>query len=415
MRWYKEIQVCGPNVVRVVCYPEGSEGGGATFAVRHPERFRRARTRQQKGQIVYRNPHLAVKIRQDGQKLAARNFEIQWFHGDWEYNWQPGMKDEENFGGPYLSLDICCDRLIGGEQEAYDPMKGFNAHMTTPLQFIEIMREHVRRVEGDENVDIKAYEEFRQFSEGKPPKRFRDWPAELKQWVKRVRRIPPGLLSRSGVTMFMDDSLPWDQQQDWIARRPKIEPQVFYIIYYGNAFKKGLGLLSELLGPVPRVPDWVLGIWFSCYRKMGETAFRKLKDQFDQHDLPLDVVVVDTDWHKHFWHGFDWNRRLFPEPRQFRDWLRQNRLHAPFNVHPQYIPAEDTRLPEFLRKTGTPRHRVEVFDALHEYNVGRHEVDLFDKKQADAYMDVFHRRADVTCGGWTVCWWTTRGVMQRPG
>jgi alpha-glucosidase (family GH31 glycosyl hydrolase) len=82
-------------------------------------------------------------------------------------------------------------------------------------------------------------------------------------------------------------------------------------------------------------------------------------------------------------------------------------------VHPQYLPAEDTRLPEFLRKTGAQRNKVEAADALHEYNVGRHEVDLFDQQQADAYMDVFHRPIEQE-GGCDM-WWVDGTLIDNKG
>lgn len=412
--WVKSIATCGPNMLRIECRPTDVQRIGPTFAVKNPKAFRRATLRNQKGHRVFQNEFFTVRFIDDGRKISKSNLEIEWHHDGGEYNWRPTMKDKENLGGNFLSLDIYCEPLIGEKPMPYDPMRGYSDHMLSPLMFIDALRKHVRRVTGsDEQVDHKSFEEFFRLTTDQKPRYLKTWPADVKKLVKVMQQIPAGMLSRSGVTIFLDDSLPWDEKEDWIGRRPKVQPIVLYVLYYGHDYKQGLGMLTDLLGPVPRPPDWVLGVWFSCYREMGEKHYRKLKADFDKHDLPLDVVVVDTDWHKHFWHGFDFNKKLFPQPRRFRDWLKKNKLHAPFNVHPQYIPVEDTRLPQYLKRSGQPLNVVEAADTWHQYNVGRHEVDLFDRKQCDAYMDVFH--TPIEKEGGCDMWWVDGVLIDDQG
>ncbi len=121
------------------------------------------------------------------------------------------------------------------------------------------------------------------------------------------------------------------------------------------------------------------------------------------HDLPLDVIVVDTDWHKYMWHGFDWNKRLFPEPKRFKQWLKNKGLHATFNVHPQYIPRKDSRLPEFFTRTGVEEYYLDEAEAPHPFHAECYPADLYDKKQAMAYFDIFHKPIEEKgCGMWWI-------------
>jgi alpha-glucosidase (family GH31 glycosyl hydrolase) len=124
---------------------------------------------------------------------------------------------------------------------------------------------------------------------------------------------------------------------------------------------------------------------------MGEREFRKLKNDFTRHDLPLDAVVVDTDWHRDFWHGFDWNLRLFPDPDRFARFLREHSLHGAFNVHPEFIPETDSRFPRFLKRAGVPKRILDKASAPHPFHAGCQFIDLFDKRQAEAYFEIFHR------------------------
>ena len=48
---------------------------------------------------------------------------------------------------------------------------------------------------------------------------------------------------------------------------------------------------------------------------------------FDDYGIPVEVLVIDMDWHytdegHGGWTGWTWNRRLFPEPEKFLNHLR---------------------------------------------------------------------------------------------
>ena len=63
--------------------------------------------------------------------------------------------------------------------------------------------------------------------------------------------------------------------------------------------------------------------------------------QFQNHDIPVSVCVLDMDWHlttgygkNHGWTGYTWNRELFPDPEEFISWLHSQGIRTCLNLHP---------------------------------------------------------------------------------
>jgi len=412
MKWTKHVARLGENILRVECLPEGKKKIAPTFAIQSPEKFKRISLQKKGGREIFENRFFQVRLCQDGKRLNRKNLEVCWKHGNREYLWRPGKKDTENLGGPFFSLDLCEKRLVANRIHSYDPMKGLNAYVYAPSTLVGMLLKLLEEKLEKFPDGGQWQKEFQNLLNGKPPTFLESWNPEILNTLKKIRLYPPGLLSRSGVTIFLDDTLPWNPQKNWLESSRKIDSQALYFIHYGNDYKKGLKDLARILGDIPKVPSWVLGTWFSVYKKWGEKEFEKLKENFDKHELPLDVVVVDTDWHKQFWHGFDWNEKLFPDPGRFASWLKKHGLHAAFNVHPQFIPKKDTRLKEFLKRTGVPELYTNEKTAPHPFHKGCLCVNLFDKTQADAYFKVFHKPVEQKgCD----LWWVDGGFDDGSG
>jgi alpha-glucosidase (family GH31 glycosyl hydrolase) len=69
---------------------------------------------------------------------------------------------------------------------------------------------------------------------------------------------------------------------------------------------------------------------------------------YRSRNIPLDVFVIDMDWHLAFqggqldqsghrkgWSGYTWNRNLFPEPEKFLKSLHEQGLKITLNLHPR--------------------------------------------------------------------------------
>jgi alpha-glucosidase (family GH31 glycosyl hydrolase) len=328
-------------------------------------------------------------MRDDGRPFDAGNLEVSWMLNGRPRCWRPGDIDTGNLGSIPLSHDALQRDFMPTRFRPYDPMKGFDCYghpCGWPQGELALMI--ARELGYDERVP-EAWEDTRRLWRDEPPKHLHRWPKAILEARERLATIPPGLLTRSGLSIIRDDTVAWNPNEDWPEPTRADGTQVLHLFAYGHDYKMGLGLMRSVFGAAPPIPDWALGVWFSCYRRMGEEQFRIEKRLFDRHQLPLDVVVVDTDWHRFFWHGFDWNTRLFPDPDRFGAWLREEGLHAAFNVHPLTIPAGDSRLPRFLRESGA-RHHIMTKEESDRFRAGCQAVDLFDKRQGEAWFRIFH-------------------------
>lgn len=154
--------------------------------------------------------------------------------------------------------------------------------------------------------------------------------------------IEDGLISRSGWT-FIDDSQGYvfdTSDWPWVShRREEGRAQDWYFLAYGHDYKKALNDFTVLSGKMALPPRYAFGYWWSRYWAYTDNELRTLVNNFDTYNIPLDVLVVDMDWHyteknKGGWTGYTWNRRLFPDPDGFLKWLSSKQLNVTFNLHP---------------------------------------------------------------------------------
>lgn len=166
------------------------------------------------------------------------------------------------------------------------------------------------------------------------------WVADTKKGEKL--QLEDGLLATDGWT-FIDDSqsLLFDDDADWewVKERPVKDGQDWYFMAYGHDYKRALKDYTLFAGKIPLPPRYAFGYWWSRYWLYSDKEFRNLIDNFHAYRIPLDVLVVDMDWHytekgKGGWTGWTWNRDLFPNPKGFLQYLKQNDLKVTLNLHP---------------------------------------------------------------------------------
>src|SRR4051794_38257737 len=168
--------------------------------------------------------------------------------------------------------------------------------------------------------------------------------------------LESGLASRSGWAL-VDDSAGFLFTADggWVeARRAHEDLQDLYFFGYGHDYAAAVADYTRFGGRAPLIPRWVLGAWWSRYWPYSADDVRALVGEFRARELPLDVFVLDMDWHTtHSWTGYSWNRRLFPDPRGFLEWLHGEGLHTTLNLHPALgVQAFEEAYPEFARAMG---------------------------------------------------------------
>lgn len=164
---------------------------------------------------------------------------------------------------------------------------------------------------------------------------------------KSHERFSEGLISKNGYFVFRNPcEFVWDEEKKWIIKKQDWEFQDWYIFTYGNDYKRAFLDFVKLFGKIPIPPKWAFGYWYSKWYKFKDEEILETVKKFKNHQLPLDVFVIDTDWRKHRWNGYEWNKEFFPDPKGFIKKLKDQNIHCCLNDHPGYsgideMPADD--------------------------------------------------------------------------
>ncbi len=207
----------------------------------------------------------------------------------------------------------------------------------------------------DKNLEIKAVDGFFTWKPGMKQTAnlkgtFRtldglDGDLQTQEWVSdmkkgEIRQFEDGLLAKDGWTLI-DESESYlfdDSEWAWVKERD-VEGQDWYFMAYGNDYKAALKDFTTFAGKMPLPPRYAFGYWWSRYWAYSDKELRNLVDKFHTFDIPLDVLVVDMDWHytdpgRGGWTGWTWNKSIFPNPEKFMDYLHANDLKVTLNLHP---------------------------------------------------------------------------------
>ncbi len=180
---------------------------------------------------------------------------------------------------------------------------------------------------------------------------------------KHEMPIEDGILATDGWTLIDDSKgLLFDgaEDWDWVTERHGAEgAQDWYFMAYGHDYKGALHSYTKFAGKVPLPPRYTFGYWWSRYWSYSDQDFRNLITNFQRLDLPLDVLVIDMDWHPISpeagggWTGWDWNERLFPDYKAFLRYLDEQGVKATMNLHPaDGVRPYEKKYKEFMKRFG---------------------------------------------------------------
>jgi alpha-glucosidase len=227
--------------------------------------------------------------------------------------------------------------------------------------------------------------------------------------AKTQEPLGQGLLSRSGWALVDDSTRPLFDSADfsfrqgedspwpWVMERPAGQRQDLYFFAYGHDYKQALGDFVRVAGRIPLPPRFAFGAWWSRYWAYTDQELNELARGFRENDTPLDVFVIDMDWHTSHeqlqaagevdqsgqslgWSGYSWNKLLFPDPDRFLAQLHAQGLKATLNLHPASgVEPWETAYPAMARAMG-------IDPATRKYV----PFDITDKKFATNYMNLLH-------------------------
>lgn len=160
---------------------------------------------------------------------------------------------------------------------------------------------------------------------------------------------------------------------------------VYLLLCDGDA-KKLRQLYVELTGRCELVRLATLGGWNSKYFAYDETTAKKLILDYEKHNVPLDCMVIDTDWRscEHGW-GYDVNKQLFPNIKRFIDFAHSHGVEVMFNDHPEPVDGANVLQSEEVR------YREKNLQALMKVGV---DTWWYDRNWATSL--VFHVRTFPT-------------------
>lgn len=91
----------------------------------------------------------------------------------------------------------------------------------------------------------------------------------------------------------------------------------------------------KLTGPVPLVPLYTFGLWFSRYYPYTAQNLLDLTDEFRERGFPFDLMVADTDWRVGASVGYAVNKKLFPDMAGYIAKAHEKNVRTMFNDHPE--------------------------------------------------------------------------------
>lgn len=202
------------------------------------------------------------------------------------------------------------------------------------------------------------------------------------QWCGGPDHHPvEGVLSLDGGHLIEDKPrVYWNPEYDWpedLSKRVQFDGTFFA---YGHDFKQALKDFVHVYGRIPMIPRWAFGLWYSRWYAYHQDDVVKLAKRYQREKIPLDVMVIDTDWRDN-WGGYDWSKKYFPNPKKACKELKDLGCHVGLNDHPGYwdyedLPPTDSHISAIKERLGPLPYR------------GRWACDWSRREHVDAWKDI---------------------------
>ncbi len=110
-----------------------------------------------------------------------------------------------------------------------------------------------------------------------------------------------------------------------------------YLVIYGPTPKEILTKYTALTGRAPLLPEWSFGLWLSTsfVTNYDEKTVSSFIQEMKERDIPLSVFHFDCFWMREYqWCDFEWDPRVFPDPKGMLARLKQDGLKISLWINP---------------------------------------------------------------------------------
>ncbi len=286
--------------------------------------------------FTLRTDALTLTYRDDGKMFHAGNLSVTFALNGRTVRWRAGQEDRENLGATLRTLD---------------------------------------GVEGDQHKDWIDNPDYVEGAEG----------------LRGHRRIPSykpvdlgkGFVSRAGWSVIDDSQnlvLDASSGRPWVQARPAGKRLDWYLFAYGHDYKAALRDAAQVFGAQPLPARYVFGYWWCRYWAYTDQELEGLVQAFDTMRVPIDVMVVDMDWHLAGWTGYTWDKGYFPDAAEFLKQMKRMDLAVTLNLHPaDGVGRHESQFPAMAKAMGLNANKVD-----------RIPFDCTDPRFMEAYFKLLH-------------------------
>lgn len=297
------------------------------------------------GGVAIRTPYVKIYYK-DGPELTKENLKIEWEKGGMIGEWRYGDLDQENLGA-VVGMDHVYDAMVGNGKVFPGGDWKYERYGELPLLYISSTLYDWRNANKTDYQPVgnDLWCTFRDYDE---------LPKEMQKICDVAKTAPPGPVSKAGYFMLDETWMyMYDREKEWLDTESIRDgyKNLFFFCYgknYGDALKE----FTTLCGKIPMLPRWAYGSWYSRFHPYTAEEIKDVVKKHRECKMPLDVLIVDMDWHINGWSGWEWNKEKFPDPEGFFKWAHENGVKVGLNVHSEGIPKNDEAYKEMAASLG---------------------------------------------------------------
>ena len=205
--------------------------------------------------------------------------------------------------------------------------------------------------------------------------------ASYKKAQKKFLEKENSLYSLDGFSTLDDSDSLIINDKGYMVPRTKKGIDI-YVFVYNKDFRQFLGDYANLTGRPPLIPRYALGIWWYKDDLYTFDGIRKLVYDFNQYKIPLNVLVLGSNWHikdpnnlKRYNSGFTFNRDKLGSLSNFTTFLHERGIRLGLSLEPT---------------EGIHPHEFKYRDFANELGISDSQdlpFNVFDTNMIAAYLD----------------------------